>query len=252
MYFDSHAHYDGSQFDTDRLSLLEILPQHGVEGVINSGVCVSSSQASVKLAEKQSYFYSTVGVHPNNTLGMEESDLEALRPLCKHAKTVAVGEIGLDFYYNNSERDIQRTWFAKQLTLAKSLDMPVVIHSREAAMETMSIIKDSNVTKGVLHCYSGYLPMALEYIDMGYYISISGVVTYKNADKTREVAAGVPLNRLLIETDAPYLAPVPFRGKRNDSTKLSFLAEAIAQVRGISSEEVANATTENARRLFGI
>jgi len=252
MYFDSHAHYDDARFNSDRKKLLATLPQQGIAGVINAGSCITSSQASSALAETYAYVYAAVGVHPHNVADMTDTDLDTLQSLCNHKKTVALGEIGLDFHYDNSPRDIQRLWFAKQLTLSKSLDMPVVIHSREAAAETMAIIKDSGVSKGVLHCYSGHLPMALEYIEMGYYISIGGVVTYKNANKTREVAAGIPLDRLLLETDAPYLSPVPFRGKRNDSTTLPYVVEAIAQARGIAPEAVAKATAENAHICFSI
>ena len=280
MYFDSHAHYDDRRFKRDRDKLLADLPGLGVTGIINSGACITSSKASVALANEYPYIYATVGVHPHEVSKMKDEDLETLtgwalqksavadenvEPLtgCTSQKSavaksvvaksvVAIGEIGLDFHYDNSPRDTQRIWFAKQLALAKSLDMPVVIHSREAAAETMSIIKDSAVVKGVLHCYSGHLPMALEYIDMGFYISLGGPVTYKNAQKTQDVAANIPLNRLLIETDAPYLPPVPFRGKRNDSSMLPLIAEAIAELRGITQDEVALTTAENARKLFGI
>jgi len=252
MYFDSHAHYDDRRFDADRAGLLADLPKQGITGVINAGACLASSRASVVLAEEYPYIYAAVGIHPHDVSDMTDADLDAIERLCAHKKTVAIGEIGLDFHYDNSPRDAQRFWFAKQLALAKSLDMPVVIHSREAAAETMAIIKESGVRKGVLHCYSGHLPMALEYVEIGLYISLGGVVTYKNANKTREVAAGIPLNRLLIETDAPYLSPVPFRGKRNDSAKLSFVAEAIAQARGITKARIADATADNARMLFGI
>ena len=252
MYFDSHAHYDDARFDQDRTELLSALPGQNISGVINAGSCMASSRASILLAESYPYIFAAAGVHPHNVSDMTEADLDSLRLLCQHKKTLALGEIGLDFHYDNSPRDSQRLWFGKQLALAKSLDMPVVIHSREAAAETMAILKESAVTIGVLHCYSGHLPMTLEYIEMGFYIGIGGVVTYKNAKKTRETAAGIALDRLLIETDAPYLSPVPFRGKRNDSTKLSHIAAAIAEARGITAEAVAAATAENARRLFGI
>ncbi|MCL2421562.1 MAG: TatD family hydrolase [Defluviitaleaceae bacterium] len=250
MYFDTHAHYDDSQFDPDRNDLLADLPQQGVSGVINAGACLKSSQASIALAEAYPYIYAAVGIHPHNVLDMTERDLDAIQSLCKHERNVAIGEIGLDYHYDHAPRDVQRHWFARQLALAKSLDMPVIIHSREAAAETMEIIKDIGVCKGVLHCYSGHLSMALEYIEMGFYISLGGVVTYKNADKTRVVAAGIPLDRLLIETDAPYLSPVPFRGKRNDSINLPYVVKAIAEAREITPEAVAEATAKNARRLF--
>ena len=250
MYFDSHAHYDDKKFNPDRASLLSTLPQLSISGVINAGSCLTSSKSSITLAETYPYIHAASGVHPHNVSNMTDNDLNTLRSFCKYEKNVALGEIGLDFYYGHAPRDTQRLWFAKQLALAKSLDIPVIIHSREAAAETMAIIKDSGVFNGVLHCYSGHLPMALEYIEMGYYIGIGGVVTYKNAAKTQEVAAKIPLERLLIETDAPYLSPVPFRGKRNDSTKLPFIVEVIANIRGIAPEVVAEATAKNTRRLF--
>jgi len=250
MYFDSHAHYDNPLYDEDRESLLCGLPNHEVIGVINVGYDVASSKKAIALADTYPYIYAAVGVHPHDVKDMIDDDLLMLKELSKHPKVVAIGEIGLDFHYDHSPRDLQRHWFAKQLKLAKSLNMPVSIHSREASKEVFNIITESGHTKGVLHCYSGHLPMALDYVKMGFYISLCGTVTYKNAVKTREVAAGVPLNRLLIETDAPYLSPIPFRGKRNDSTKLPHIVDAIAEVKGLSQDEVAAATAKNARTLF--
>ena len=250
MYFDSHAHYDNPQYDEDRESLLASLPKHGITGVINVGFDVISSKKAIALAEAYPFIYAAVGVHPHDVKDMTESDLPTLKELSAHPKVVAIGEIGLDFHYDHSPRDLQRYWFAKQLELAKSLDMPVSIHSREASKEVFDIITESGVTKGVMHCYSGHLPMALDYVKMGFYISLSGTVTYKNAAKTKEVAAGVPLDRLLIETDCPYLSPVPFRGKRNDSTKLSHIVEAIAEAKNLPIEDIAKATDKNARKLF--
>ncbi|MCL2015211.1 MAG: TatD family hydrolase [Defluviitaleaceae bacterium] len=253
MYFDSHAHYDDRRFNKDRAALLETeLPNSGVVGIVNIGACMKTSVASVALAEKYPFIYAAVGVHPHNASQLKAADLETLRKLAAKPKTVAIGEIGLDFHYDHSPRDVQRHWFAQQLALAEQLDMPVVIHSREAAQETMAIIKESNVRNGVIHCYSGHLPMALEYIEMGFYIGLGGVVTYKNAEKTREVAKQIPLERLLIETDAPYLAPVPFRGERNDSAKLAAVVETIATLRDISQKAVSEATTANVKQLFSI
>ena len=256
MYFDSHAHYDDDQFEIERGKLLADFPKQGIVGIVNSGACLDSSRASVALAAAFPYIYATVGIHPHNVSDMTDEDLGTIQSLCGHDKVVAIGEIGLDYHYDHAPRDTQRLWFAKQLALAKSLNIPVVIHSREALAETMSIIKESGIAKGqaagVLHCYSGHLPMALEYIKMGFYIGIGGVVTYKNAGKTKEVAANIPLDRLLLETDAPYLSPVPLRGKRNDSANLPYVAAAIAEARGISREEVAVAAAKNTRCLFGI
>ena len=250
MYFDSHAHYDNPQYDEDREVLLNSLPDNGVTGVINVGFDVASSKKAIALAEAYPHIYAAVGIHPHDVKDINNEDLLVLKELSKHPKVVAIGEIGLDFHYDHSPRDVQRHWFAKQLELAKLLDMPVAIQSREASKEVFDTITESGITKGVLHCYSGHLPMALEYVNMGFYISLSGTVTYKNASKTREVAEGIPINRLLIETDAPYLSPVPHRGKRNDSTNLPHIVDAIAEAKGLSHQEVAKATYENTRRLF--
>ena len=252
MYFDSHAHYDSRKFNPDREALLKSLPSKGVLGVINAGANMPSSKASIKLAETYPFIYAAVGVHPHDTKKMNEHDIDTLRQLCQHEKTVAIGEIGLDFYHDFSPRDVQRKWFVKQLQLAKELQMPVIIHSRDSAAETMQVIEESGVRNGVLHCYSGALPMALDYVKLGFYIGIGGVVTFHNAKKTREVAANIPLQNLLIETDAPYLAPVPERGKRNDSSLLEYVVDEIANLREITPEKVATASAENARRLFAI
>lgn len=252
MYIDSHTHYDDRRFETDRDVLLESLAESGVTAVVNAGSSMGSSHASIALAEKYPFVYAAVGVHPHEAVNMTDDDEGTIKKLCEHKKVVAIGEIGLDYHYDNSPRDVQKARFAEQLALARDLDLPVIIHSREAASDTFDIIKKSGVKKGVLHCYSGHLPMAEEYIEMGFYIGLGGVATYKNAVKTVEVAAGVPLDRLLIETDCPYLAPVPFRGKRNDSSKLPFIAEAIAKIKGIKKEEAAAATAENAVRVFGL
>ena len=251
MYIDSHTHYDDKRFAGDRDELLTGLPGSGILSVINVGSSIESSHASVALAEKYSFIYAAVGVHPHEAGNMNDGDADVLKNLCAHNKVVAVGEIGLDYHYDNSPRDVQKMRFAEQLALAYDLGLPVIIHSREAAGDTFDIIKKSGVTKGVLHCYSGHLPMALEYIEMGFYIGIGGVVTYKNAVKLIEVAKDIPLDRLLIETDCPYLAPVPFRGKRNDSAKLPYIAAVIADARGIRKEEIARVTAENAMELFG-
>ena len=252
MYFDSHAHYDNPQYDKDRDALLNSFPSQGIGAVINIGYDLTSSKAAIALAEAYPFVYAAVGVHPHDVKDTSEAEMQMLAELSKHKKVVAIGEIGLDFHYDHSPRDLQRHWFRRQLQLANELALPVVIHSREAAQECFDIISTSGVTttKGVLHCYSGHLPMALEYIKIGFYIAIGGTVTYKNAAKTKEVAAGIPLERMLIETDAPYLSPVPFRGKRNDSTKLPLIAETIAELRSISVKQVAEATYTNTERLF--
>lgn len=251
MYFESHAHYDDKRFDKDREKLLkQLLPESGVETVINIGADMNSSYKSVKLAEKYSYFYAAVGVHPHDAASMSDSDLETLHALSNHRKVVAIGEIGLDFYYDNSPRNLQRFWFQKQLSLAKETNLPVVIHSREAAQECFNIIKSSGVRRGVIHCYSGSAQMALDYIKMGFYIGIGGTLTYQNAKKTVEVVEAIPLEKILLETDSPYLSPVPKRGERNDSRNLVYVAEKIADIKKISHSQVTDITKENANNLF--
>lgn len=252
MFFDSHAHYDDDRFDKDRDALLTDMHKNGVDLIVNAGASMESSLAGIRLAERYPFVYAAVGVHPHDAQNMTDDDLALLRDLSAHEKVVAIGEIGLDFYYDNSPRDVQRRRFKDQLALAKELHLPVIIHSREAAAETFQIIKSSGVRKGVIHCYSGALPMALDYIKLGFTIGIGGVVTYHNAKKTQEVAAGIPLESLLLETDCPYLSPVPNRGKRNDSRNLVYVADTIAALRGISPEDVASAAKENAKALFSI
>lgn len=250
MYFESHAHYDDNRFDSDREELLALFPSLGIDTVINIGADMNSSYAGIKLAEKYDYIYAAIGVHPHEASSLSEANLKTLKSLSKHKKVVAIGEIGLDFYYDNSPRDVQRFWFKKQLALALEIGLPVIIHSREAAQECFDIIKQSGVRSGVIHCYSGSVQMALEYVNLGFYLGIGGTSTYKNAKKTIEVIDSVPLERILIETDSPYLAPVPKRGERNDSRNLIFVTEKIAEIKGISASQVANITKQNGKNLF--
>lgn len=254
MLIDSHDHLDDKRFDRDRDSLIKDLESNGIELVINIGADLKSSIASVSLAEKYPNIYATVGVHPHDAKNMDDSTLEILRSLAKRNKVVAIGEIGLDFYYDNSPRDEQRKWFREQLKLAKELDLPVVIHSRDAQQETFDTLKEAQdgTLRGVLHCYSGSKEMAMEYIKLGFYISIAGPVTFKNARVLKEVAKAVPLDKLLVETDCPYLAPEPHRGKRNEPVYVKYVAGTIAELKGISYEELAKATNRNTRELFGI
>ena len=250
MYFDSHAHYDDERFDDDRNELLASFPDEGIENVANSSSDIASSKASVALTEKYPFFYASVGVHPHEVEKMTEQDLLELETLSKHEKVVAIGEIGLDFYYDLSPRDMQRYWFKRQLELAERLDMPIIVHSRDAAQECFDIIKASGVRKGVIHCYSGSAQMAKDYIDMGFYIGIGGSLTFKNNKKTVEVVEQIPLEKILIETDAPYLAPVPYRGRRNDSRLLKYVVEAIGKIKNMDENDVCNITKINATRLF--
>ena len=220
MYFESHAHYDDERFDEDRDTLLASFPAEGIETVVNASSDIKSSKASIALSEKYPFFYAAVGVHPHEVENITEADIDELRELSKHPKVVAIGEIGLDYYYDLSPRDLQRHWFKRQLELADELKMPVIIHSRDAAQECFDIIKNSNVRNGVIHCYSGSAEMAEEYIKMGFYIGVGGSLTFKNNKKGVETVERIPIEKILIETDSPYLAPVPCRGKRNDSRLL--------------------------------
>lgn len=252
MYFDSHAHYDDERFEEDRESLLESLKEKGVDFVVNAAADMSSCRTSLALAEKYAFIYSSIGVHPHDVKNLTEADLEEMKQLAAHRKVVAIGEIGLDYYYDNSPRETQKTWFMKQLLLAKELDLPVIIHSREASQETFDLIVESGVKEGVIHCFSGSYELAKEYVKRGFYIGVGGSLTFKNARKTVEVVEGIDLNHILIETDCPYLTPVPHRGERNDSSYLKYVVEKIAEIKGISEDEVARISCQNAKLLFRI
>ena len=250
MYFESHAHYDDEQFQQDRQALLQCLPQCGIDFVINSGSDLKSSYIGKELSEQYDYIYFAAGVHPHELYDISEDTLEQIRHLAQHKKCVAIGEIGLDYYYDTFPREIQKYWFEKQLLLSKSLHIPVIIHSREASQDCFDIIKKSGVEKGVIHCYSGSLEMAEEYVKMGFLIGIGGVLTFPNAKKLVEVAKKISLEHILIETDSPYLSPVPHRGKRNDSRNLEFIVKKLAEIKGVSPTDVANVTLENGKKLF--
>lgn len=250
MYFESHAHYDDEQFQQDRQALLQCLPQCGIDFVINSGSDLKSSYIGKELSEQYDYIYFAAGVHPHELYDISEDTLEQIRHLAQHKKCVAIGEIGLDYYYDTFPREIQKYWFEKQLLLSKSLHIPVIIHSREASQDCFDIIKKSGVEKGVIHCYSGSLEMAEEYVKMGFLIGIGGVLTFPNAKKLVDVAKKISLEHILIETDSPYLSPVPHRGKRNDSRNLEFIVKKLAEIKGVSPTDVANVTLENGKKLF--
>jgi len=249
---DSHAHYDHKQFNPDRDAVLKSLPGQGISAVINVGCDLKSSQASVKLAEAYSYVFATVGVHPHDAKSLSEEVLKKLKALCSHEKVVAYGEIGLDFFHNFSPADVQRHWFKRQLEMAGELNLPVVIHSRDANDEVFSIIQNSSVRKGVIHSFSGDAALALAYVELGFHIGIGGVITFDKTGKLKEAAAAIPLEKILLETDCPYLTPAPHRGKRNNSSYLTFVAAEIAKVKCISPEAVNTQTSENAKTLFGI
>lgn len=250
MYFESHAHYDDRRFKDDREELLELLPSCGIDVIINCGADVKSSKASMRLAEKYDYIYFAPGVHPHGLDEMNEETIAQLRRLALHNKAVAIGEIGLDYHYDTFPHPYQKFWFRQQLRLAEELNKPVIIHSREASQDTFDIISQSKVRRGVIHCYSGSVEMALDYVEMGYYIGIGGVLTFPNAKKLVEVAKSIPLEKIVIETDCPYLAPAPNRGKRNDSRNLEYVVNRLAEIRRISPEEVAAVTSKNGNNLF--
>lgn len=252
MIFESHAHYDDEAFDADREELLGSMQKAGIYRIVNVGASLRGVKDTVELMEKYPFLYGAVGIHPDEVGELNEERLEWLRSLCALEKTVAVGEIGLDYYWDKMPRQTQKEWFVRQLALAKEVDLPVIIHSREAAKDTFEIMKSehAHTTGGVIHCFSNSKEMARDYLDLGYYIGIGGVVTFKNARVMKEVAAYVPLNRILVETDCPYLAPTPFRGKRNSSLYLPYIIEEIARLKGISAQEVEEATYQNAMRMY--
>lgn len=253
MIFDSHAHYDSSQFHEDREELLNSMKENGVGTILNSGASWKSVTEVVELAEKYPFIYAAVGLHPDEVGDLNEERFEFLKKQCQHEKVVAVGEIGLDYYWDNESHDVQKKWFIKQLELARELDLPVIIHSRDAAADTLEIMKEyGQGLRGVIHCFSYSIELAREYVKMGYHIGIGGVVTFKNGRKLKEIAAEIPLERILLETDCPYLAPVPFRGKRNDSHYISYVAQEIAELKGISYEEVVAQTEKNGKELFQV
>lgn len=255
MLFDSHAHLNDERFDEDREELISCLQEKGVDLVVNPGACIKTSIESVELANKYGFIYAAVGVHPHDVGALDDTAIDTLRKLAtENKKVVAIGEIGLDYYYDNYPREIQKEWFIKQIELANELKLPIIIHDRDAHGDTFEIIKNykSPEIGCVLHCYSGNVELAREYVKMGCYISLSGTVTFKNNKKTKEVAREIPLDRLLIETDSPYMAPTPHRGKRNDPSLVQFVADTIAIEKGVSYEKVCEATKENAKRFFGI
>ena len=251
MIFETHAHYDDDSFDADREELICTLPEKGVQRIINVGASIESTKTTIALAEKYDYIYAAVGVHPSDIDGLNEESFAWLREQTKNAKTVAIGEIGLDYYWDKEEevQEQQRYWFKRQLELATECQLPVIIHSRDAAEDTMHILKEQTLP-GVIHCYSYSPEMAKEFVKMGYHIGVGGVVTFKNAKKLKETVQEIPLERILLETDCPYMAPEPHRGKRNDSSYIPYIVEKIAELKGVSTKEVERVTWDNAMRLF--
>ncbi|MCX8130786.1 MAG: TatD family hydrolase [Clostridia bacterium] len=252
MLFDSHAHYDDERFSQDRYEIINRVFESGVSYILNASSNIASAVESISLAQEFEHVYAAVGIHPHNAGEINDNTLVTLADFSSNPKVVAIGEIGLDYYYDTAPREIQKHWFAKQIDMAKNLNLPVIVHDRDAHEDTVDIVVSENAKAvgGVFHCYSGSVEMAKVLLDNNFYISVGGAVTFKNARKAVEVVRYIPLEMLLIETDCPYMTPEPYRGRRNDSGYLKLVAEKVAEIKGISYEEVANTTTENAKRLF--
>ena len=249
--FDSHAHYDDDSFSEDISELLGCLPEKGVSHVVNCATDINSCRKLAEISDRYNYIYFAAGIHPHEAEDTEEGFIEELKTFAKHPKCVGIGEIGLDYHYDFSPRDIQRQVFEKQLVLAKELNFPVIIHDREAHEDTLNLLRKYQ-PKGIVHCFSGSVEMAKDIIKLGMYIGLGGAVTFKNAKKPVEVAKYVPLEYLVLETDCPYMTPVPFRGKRNDSSLISVTADFISELKGISTQELLDITSENAKKIFSI
>lgn len=249
--FDTHSHYDDEKFNPDREELLKGLQGQGVSFVVSCGCDLQSTEFNKELADKYDFLYFAAGFHPENLEGVTDSDIDKIEEIAKNEKCVAIGEIGLDYYWMSSSKDIQKEYFTKQIELAKKLDLPVIVHDRDAHGDTLDILKATK-PKGVVHCFSGSKEMAKEIIKLGMYIGLNGVATFKNARKSLEVVKEIPIERLVLETDCPYLAPEPHRGKRNDSSYIPFIAERIGEELSLSAQEVLDITSENAKRLYNL
>ena len=254
MIFDSHAHYNDARFSEDRDVVLSGLAEQNVGMVMNACAAMEEIEPILALAEKYPFVYASVGVHPHDTVTLCSQDLDRLRKAAKHPKVRAIGEIGLDYFYDNSPREIQKKWFASQLELASELSLPIIIHDRDAHQDTMDILRAHPIPKigGVFHCYAGSVEMAREILDWGMYIAFGGSLTFKNARRAVENAAYVPLDRILVETDCPYLTPEPYRGKRNDSSYLRYVIAKLSEIKGVPEEEIERITCENAKKCFHI
>lgn len=252
MIFESHAHYDDEVFDEDREELLASLKEHGIEWVINIGASLQNCRNTLQLMEQYPFIYGAMGVHPSETGELNEENFAWLREQCSVDKVVAVGEIGLDYHWNDPKPQIQKLWFERQLELAREVNLPVIIHSRDAAKDTLDIMHTLHAEEmeGVIHCFSYSKEIAREYLEMGYHFGIGGVITFQNAKKLKEAVEYIPMDRILLETDSPYLAPEPHRGSRNSSLNLPYVAQEIAALKGITYEEVVEITAQNAKRLF--
>ncbi|MDE7207206.1 MAG: TatD family hydrolase [Lachnospiraceae bacterium] len=252
MIFETHAHYDDEAFDSDRNALLSSMRENGIEYIVNVGANLKSTASSVELAKKYSFIYAAAGVHPSETGELDETGFKWLKEQCLLDKVVAVGEIGLDYYWDEPAHEMQKIWFERQLDLAREVKKPVIIHSRDAAKDTFDIMAAKNAKEigGVIHCYSYSAELALDYVKMGFYIGIGGVVTFKNGKKLKEVVDALPMDQIVLETDCPYLTPEPNRGKRNSSLNLTYVAKKIAEIKRIPYEEVVEITSQNAKCMY--
>lgn len=252
--FDTHAHYDDEAFDEDREELLEALPKNGITRVVNVGASLASCKQTLDLMNRYDYIYGAIGIHPSETAELDEKSFEWLRQQCQLEKCVAVGEIGLDYYWDEPERELQKKWFVRQLNLARECKKPVIIHSRDAAKDTVDIMTAERAGEigGVIHCYSYTKETAKLFLDMGFYFGIGGVLTFKNARKLKEAVEYIPLERIVLETDCPYLAPAPNRGKRNSSLNIPYVVTAMAELKGVDEETVKRTVWENSHRLYGL
>ena len=252
MIFDTHAHYDDERFDEDRDALLRSMKEAGIGNIVNIGANMASSQRSLDLTAEYDFMYAAVGVHPSDCAELDDEKIEQLKAMSSFPKCVAIGEIGLDYYWPEPEHELQKKWFKRQIALAREVELPIIVHSRDAAADTVDILKSENAGElgGVVHCFSYSKEVAQECVKMGFYIGIGGVLTFKNGRKMKEVAESSPMGRIILETECPYLAPEPFRGKRNSSLYLPYVVSAMAQIKGISEEEVISITEANAREMY--
>lgn len=253
MWIDTHAHFDDEAFDKDREALLRFLPSRGIQTVINPGCTLDSSRMAVEMAEEFPHVYAAVGIHPENCADFVPEQIGTLRELAKHPKVVAIGEIGLDYYWpENPAPELQKEVLRAQMTLAGEMNLPVIVHDREAHGDTMEIVREFSEVRGVFHCFAGSAEMAQELVQRGWLLSFNGAITFKNARKAPEVIRAIPLEKIMLETDSPYLTPVPYRGERNDSTRIPLVAEKIAQIKGMAMDEVAQVTTATAKAFFSL
>ncbi len=252
MIFETHAHYDDEAFDEDRYDLLDSMAENGIGTIVNATASKRTVEKSLELAHKYPFVYTTIGVHPSDCAEMDEAELKWLEEMCADEKAVAVGEIGLDYHYDEPSPEIQKKWFEAQIELARRVKLPLIIHSRDAAKDTLDIMKALHTEEigGDIHCFSYPVEIAKEYLNMGFYIGVGGVITFKNGRKLREVVEYAPIEQIVIETDSPYLSPEPFRGKRNSSLNLPYVVEKIAEIKGLTAEKVIEITEANARKLY--